>query len=126
MPQSRYHQKGTAIEPGLEGPLEGFVRVDVFRSRGEAEVARSALVARDIPATLLADDDGGVGGISLSLDHQSAELRVPKERWAEARRTLGLDVRPEATRSSPPWWVIAAVGLVLVGFGAAIAVSIVG
>jgi hypothetical protein len=114
------------MEPALEGPLDGFVRVDVFRSRGEAEVARSALAARDIPATLLADDDGGVGGISLSLDHQAAELRVPQDRWEEARLALGLDVRPEPIRSRPPWWVVAAVGLVLVGFAAAIAVSIVG
>ncbi len=113
------------MESGLEGPLEGFVRVDVFRSRGEAEVARAALSARDIPATLLADDDGGVGGISLSLDHQSAELRVPQERWEEARLVLGLDVRPEVARSPPPWWIIAAVGLVLLGFAAAIAASIV-
>lgn len=114
------------MEPALEGPLEGFVRVDVFRSRGEAEVARSALAARDIPATLLADDDGGVGGISLSLDHQSAELRVPKDRWEEARLALGLDVRPDVARSAPPWWVVTAVGLVLVGFAATIAASIVG
>lgn len=114
------------MEPQLEGPLDGFVRVDTFGSRGEAEVARSALEARDIPTTLLADDDGGVGGISLSLDHQGAELRVPQERWAEARDALGLDARPERPRTLPPWWVLVAAGAILIGISSAIAASIVG
>jgi hypothetical protein len=68
------------------------VRVDAFPSRALAEVACSALRARGIEAWVIADDAGGAGGMSLSLDHQGAEVQVPASRWAAAREILGLPV----------------------------------
>ncbi len=113
-------------QPQWEGPLEGFVRVEVFDSRGQAEVARSALEARAIPSTLLADDDGGIGGISLSLDHQGAELRVPHSRWVEAREALGLPSEPIAAPRAFPVWAMLSAATLLVAIAVGIAVSIVG
>lgn len=109
-----------------EGPLDGFVRVEVFGSRAHAEVARGALEARGIPSTLLADDDGGVGGISLSLDHQAAELRVPENRWADAREALGLSSEPSAPPRAVPLWAYLTAAVVLLAVAIPIALSIVG
>lgn len=109
-----------------EGPLDGFIRVEVFDSRAQAEVARSALEARDIASTLLADDDGGVGGISLSLDHQGAELRVAPDQWAAARAALGLSTEPAPAARPLPRWVLVAAAVLILAVATSIAASIVG
>lgn len=102
-------------EERLVGPRDDdLVRVEVFGSRALAEVARGALAARGIPSTLIADDGGGVGGVTLSLDHQGAELRVPRGSWAEARQLLGLSSEPSvAPRRMGPWAVLLATTLIL-------------
>lgn len=59
-------------------------------SRAAAEVARGALEAHGIDSVVVADDGGGVGGLSLTLDHQGAEVRVAPDDWEEAREVLDL------------------------------------
>ena len=92
---------------------EELVRLHVYNSRMDAEVARSALAGSGIRSVLRVDDAGGAGGVSLSL-HQGAELRVALEDRAAAREVLGLPI--EDDEQAEPWspWMMALIaGVVL-------------
>lgn len=87
-------------------------RIEVFSTRLDAEVARSALEAHGITATIAADDGGGVG-IAMSLYHQGVELRVPRADRSEARQVLGLPDPVPAPGHRPAWAVITTAIIVL-------------
>lgn len=99
-----------------------WVEVAAFASRGEAEVARTALEATGIDAVIHADDAGHAGALPLSL--RGVEVRVPQDRWAEAREALGLSLTEEPRTHVPPWvrWGIVAT-LVLLSLVVAVDVA---
>ncbi len=99
-----------------------WVEAATFASRGEAEVARTALEATGIDAVIHADDAGHAGALPLSL--RGVEVRVPQERWREAREALGLRLTEETHRRIPPWviWTIVA-AVVLVSLAVALDVA---
>lgn len=67
---------------------EDHVRVAVFGTRLEAEVARTALTARGIPAWVVSDDGGGAGGLALSIEHGGVEVQVRAADLAAAAALL--------------------------------------
>ena len=105
------------------GPAgDDWVEVATFASRGEAEVARTALQATGIDAVVHADDAGHAGALPLGL--RGVELRVPEDRWREAREALGLRLTPEPRKRVSPWaiWGIVA-ALVLLSLVVALEVA---
>jgi len=94
------------------GPGDGeWVQAASFATRSEAEVARTALEAIDIPVRIHADDAGYAGGVPLSL--RGVELRVPRESWQDAREALGLPLHVERRARISPWAVWGVVVVVL-------------
>lgn len=88
-------------------------RIEVFSTRLDAEMARSALEAHGITAAIAADDGGGVG-IPMSLSHQGVELRVARADRSAARQVLGLpEPVPASPRPRPAWAVITTAIIVL-------------
>lgn len=88
-----------------------WVQAASFATRSEAEVARTALEATDIPVRIHADDAGYAGGVPLSL--RGVEVRVPKDRWQDAREALGLPLHAERRARISPWTVWVTVVVVL-------------
>ncbi len=90
-----------------------WIEVASFTSRAEADVARTALEATGIDAVIHADDAGHAGALPLSL--RGVEVRVPADRWAEARVALGLPLTEEPRRRLPPvaiYGIVAALVLI--------------
>lgn len=87
--RARLGERVERLEAASNTPDRG-ERVDAFSSRALAEVACSALRSRGMNAWVVADDAGGAGGLSLSLDHGGAEVRVPTDQWRTAREILDL------------------------------------
>ncbi len=92
------------------GDMSSGMVVATFASRPAAEVARSALAASGIPATIEADDTAGLGpDLSLSNGVRSSRRKTRTRRgafWrrsgsstASAARIAGYDARPGAVGS---------------------------
>ena len=66
----------------------GFVELLTFRNEHEARLAGSRLGAAGIPSVVAKDDAGGMEP-HLQLS-RSVKLRVPSDRFEDARRLLGV------------------------------------
>lgn len=101
-----------------------YERIEVFSTRLDAEMARSALEAHGISAAVAADDGGGTG-FAMSLDHQGVELRVARADRAEARQVLGLREPVPAPPGDRPAWVVITTSITVLFFVALLILQVV-
>lgn len=67
---------------------EGLVVVKTFNTRAEAEIAKGLLEVHNIPATVLADDEGGMAQFPFRPSVEGVRLLVREADFPKAKRIL--------------------------------------
>jgi hypothetical protein len=79
--------------------MSDWIKVREFATRFEAEFARARLESADVPATIVSHEGGMFGAGFQGPVTSGVEVRVPKERIAEAEAVLETDLDPTSNES---------------------------